>query len=92
MPKIAIYKNLVFFLYAYDLAERAHLHVSNSKRGRRRSAKIWLDTLEVFEGGSLSDKELRECKRVLATNQETVLEQIRNFAEGKNVVLLNLNN
>ena len=91
MPKIAVYKNLVFFLYAYDLAERAHLHVSNNKRGRKRSAKIWLDTLEVFQNGSLSEKELRECQRILADKREAVAEQIRNFAEGQNVVLLNLN-
>jgi hypothetical protein len=91
MPKIAVYKNLVFFLYAYDLAERAHLHISNSKRGRNRSAKIWLDTLEIFERGSVSDKELRQCQSVIADNRQIIAEQIRNFAEGKTVVLLDLN-
>lgn len=91
MPKIAVYKNLVFFLYAYDLAERAHLHVSNSKRGHSRSAKLWLDTLEVFERGSLSAKELRQCQQVLAVNREIIEEQLLNFANGKGINLLNLN-
>jgi Domain of unknown function (DUF4160) len=91
MPKIAVYKNLVFFLYAYDLAERAHLHVSNNKRGRARSAKIWLDNLEIFEKGNLSSRELKEAQHAIATNLDAIAKQISNFAEGKDVMLLNLN-
>lgn len=91
MPKLAVYKNLIFFLYAYDLAERTHLHISNNKRGHSRSAKIWLDNLEVFERGSLSEKELKQCQKVIAANREAIEDQLRNFAEGKGVNLLNLN-
>ncbi len=49
MPKIALFKNLIFFFCAYDLTESLHLHIVNTKSERSKSAKIWLDTLEIFE-------------------------------------------
>ena len=88
MPKIAIFKSLIFFLYAYDLSERLHLHISNSKNSRSKSAKIWLDTLEIFEGGSLSKKELKICQELIKTNKANILEQIKRFAEGEKVEIL----
>ena len=92
MPKIAFFRNLVFFLYAYDLTERYHLHISKSKKGRTRSAKIWLDTVDVFEKGDLTEKELKQCQQVIIKHKEAILEQIRIFAEGKRVNLLDLSN
>ncbi|MDX2189604.1 MAG: DUF4160 domain-containing protein [Bacteroidota bacterium] len=56
MPKIAIYKFLTFFIYAYDaLNEPPHLHVVKEKGSRQRSAKIWLNSLIVEEKGTLSE-------------------------------------
>jgi len=57
MPKVAVDGNLILFIVAYDLSERWHIHIANNKSERKRSAKIWLDTLEVFERG-LSQKEI----------------------------------
>ena len=51
MPKIAVYKYLVFFIVSYDLRERYHLHVVNTKGRKTLAAKIWLDPIEVFEKG-----------------------------------------
>ncbi len=53
MPKIAIYKFLTFYIFAYDtLNEPPHMHVAKEKGNRQRSAKIWLKTFEIAEKGS----------------------------------------
>lgn len=91
MPKILLFKNLVFFFYAYDLTERLHLHIVNSRSERSRSAKIWLDTLEIFEEGSLTKKELKVCQKLIEENINEILEQINRFAQGEKVEIINLN-
>jgi hypothetical protein len=61
MPKIAIYKFLTFFIFAYDaLNEPPHLHIVKEKGNRQRSAKIWLETFKVAEKGTLNEKELNQ--------------------------------
>ncbi|RCR68778.1 DUF4160 domain-containing protein [Larkinella punicea] len=88
MPKLAIYKTLVFFLYAYDLSERMHVHVSNTKSRKGKSAKIWLDTLEVFEQGSLTSKEINTEVKLLEKYGPQIAKRITEFAtEGKINVL-----
>lgn len=88
MPKLAIYNALVFFLYAYDLSERMHVHVSNTKSRKGQSAKIWLDTLEVFETGSLTPKEINTALRLLKQYKSQIELRIIEFAkEGKVNVL-----
>ena len=80
MPKLAVYGNLVFYIFAYDLIERMHVHVSNTKSRSGRSAKIWLDSLDVFERGSLSEKEISTALKLLAKHEGTIEESIRTFA------------
>lgn len=88
MPKLAIYKALVFFLYVYDLSERMHVHVSNTKSRKGKSAKIWLDTLEVFETGSLTPKEINTAVKLLEKYGPQIAVRITEFAaEGKINVL-----
>ena len=71
MPKIAIYKFLTFFIFAYDaLNEPPHLHVVKEKGNRQRSAKIWLETLVISEKGTLSDKELNKAIELIKKNQK----------------------
>ena len=58
MPKIAIYKFLTFFIFAFDaINEPPHLHIAKEKENRQRSAKIWLDTFKVSEKG-VSQKQI----------------------------------
>jgi len=57
MPQLALYKNLVFYIVMYDLTERYHVHITNTKKGRHKTAKIWLDTLDIFEKGNLNRRE-----------------------------------
>ncbi|GAB3320461.1 hypothetical protein GCM10027299_13750 [Larkinella ripae] len=90
MPKLAVYKALVFFLYAYDLSERMHVHVSNTKSRRGKSAKIWLDTLEVFETGSLTTKEINTAVKLLEKYGPEIAESITVFATEGRVNVLQL--
>ena len=41
MPKIAVYKFLTFYIFAYDAQnEPPHLHIAKEKGNRQRFAKI----------------------------------------------------
>lgn len=90
MPKLAVYGNLVFYMFAYDLLERMHVHVSNTKSRSGRSAKIWLDTLDVFEQGSLTDKEISTALKLLEKHKARIEESIRTFAANGEVKTLHL--
>lgn len=88
MPKLAVYGNLVFYIFAYDLIERMHVHVSNTKSRSGKPAKIWLDTLEVFERGNLTAKEITIALTLLSKNKEAIQRSIVEFAnEGKTKTL-----
>ncbi len=80
MPKLAVYGNLVFYIFAYDLVERMHVHVSNTKSRSGRSAKIWLDTLDVFERGSLTEKEISTALKLLVRHKDSIETSIRTFS------------
>lgn len=90
MPKVAIYGNLVFYIFAYDLVERMHVHVSNTKSRSGRSAKIWLDTLEIFETGSLTAKEISTALKLLEKHKDNIETSIHTFAVGNRIETLHL--
>ena len=81
MPKIAIFRNLVFYIVAYDLTERLHLHISNSKN-YNNPAKIWIDDFTVFERGGLSEKEIALSINLIEMYSEEILATIENFKQG----------
>lgn len=72
MPKIAFYKYLMFFIVSYDLRERFHLHVVNTKGRDTLAAKIWLDPLEISEKGHLSKSELRIALKLIGKNRDEI--------------------
>jgi hypothetical protein len=75
MPKIAIYKYLTFFIFAYDaLNEPPHLHIVKEKGNRQRSAKIWLESFEVAEKGILNEKEINQAINLIKANQKTLIQ------------------
>lgn len=91
MPKIAVYKFLTFFIYAYDaLNEPPHLHIVKEKGNRQRSAKIWLETLKVVEKGTLNDKELNQAIRLINKNQNVLIESYNKVRDGKKIITLKL--
>ena len=89
MPKIATYKNLIFFFVSFDLTERRHLHVINRKN-YKYSAKIWLDNATVFEKGLLSDVELNLACKLIKQNKTKIDVEIENFMQGKKTKPLKL--
>ena len=91
MPKIAIYKFLTFFIFAYDaLNEPPHLHVAKEKGNRQRSAKIWLQSLQVAEPGSLTEAELNQVVRLIEANQQTLLTAFAQVKAGQKIKTIRL--
>lgn len=86
MPKIAIYKFLTFFIFAFDaLNEPPHLHIAKEKGNRQRSAKIWLETLKIADKGSLSETDLKLAIKVVKENQAKFIESFNNVKAGKKI-------
>lgn len=91
MPKIAVYKFLTFFIYAFDaLNEPPHLHIVKEKGNRQRSAKIWLETLKVVEKGTLNDKELNQAISLIKKNQKVLIDSFNKVKNGQKISTLKL--
>ena len=91
MPKIAIYKFLTFFIFAFDaINEPPHLHIAKEKGNRQRSAKIWLETLKVAGKGSLSETDLQQALKVIKENQAILIESFNNVKAGKKITTIKI--
>jgi len=91
MPKIAVFKFLTFFIYAFDaLHEPPHLHVVKEKGQRQRSAKIWIESGIVAESGTLSPTEINLCLKLIETNKAALLKQYENVSKGKKIKTISL--
>ena len=82
MPKIALYKYLVFFIVSYDLKERFHLHIVRTKGMKSRAAKMWMDPIEIFDKGDLTNVEINIVLKLMEKNQDEIKQKILNFATG----------
>jgi hypothetical protein len=91
MPKIAIYKFLTFFIFAFDaINEPPHLHIAKEKGNRQLSAKIWLETLKVADKGSLSETDLKQALKVIKENQAILIESFNNVKAGKKITTIKI--
>ena len=91
MPKIAIYKFLTFFIFAYDtLHEPPHLHIVKEKGNRQRSAKIWLETFKVAETGTLNEKELNQAMSLIKKNQILLIAAFNKVKNGQKITTIKL--
>lgn len=91
MPKIAIYKFLTFFIFAFDaINEPPHLHIAKEKGNRQRSAKIWLETLKVAGKGSLSETDLQQALKVIKENQAILIESFNKVKAGKKITTIKI--
>jgi len=91
MPKIAIYKFLTFFIFAYDaLNEPPHLHIVKEKGNRQRSAKIWLETFKVAETGSLTERELNQAINLIKKNQAILIDSFNKVRRGEKITTIKL--
>jgi hypothetical protein len=71
MPTVMRAGGFRFFFYSTDRSEPPHVHV----RSGRRTAKIWLDPVQVDSSSRFSESELgrilklaRESRRILLRN------------------------
>ena len=86
MPKIAIYKQYIFFVYSFDLLhEPLHLHIANQKSHRQYTAKIWLSSLEYAEPGSLNQIELNSIQKVVKRYQSQLIIALEFLQNGKGI-------
>jgi len=83
MPKISVFKNLIFYIVSFDLSERLHLHIFIKNKNRNGSAKIWLDTLDVFDREQLTDAEINIAIKMLDKNKVQIEKNIEQFRKGK---------
>jgi hypothetical protein len=91
VPKIAIYKFLTFFIFAFDaLNEPPHLHIVKEKGKRQRSAKIWLETFKVAETGTLNEKELNQAIKLIKNNQIILLDAFNKVKNGQKITTIKL--
>lgn len=91
MPKIAIYRFLTFFIFAYDaLNEPPHLHVVKEKGNRQKSAKIWLETYKVAEKGTLNQKELNQAISLIKKNQIVLIDAFNKVKNGQKISTIKL--
>lgn len=91
MPKIAVFKYLTFFIYAYDaMHEPPHLHVAHVKKMRQRTAKIWIENLAIANPGSLSSKELNLAQKLIKKNKINLLNHFYSVKAEQKIVTLKL--
>jgi hypothetical protein len=91
MPKIAIYKFLTFFIFAFDaINEPPHLHIAKEKGNRQRSAKIWLNTFKVADKGSLTETDLKQALKVIKENQAILIDSFNNVKAGKKITTIKI--
>ena len=83
MPKLAYIDSFIVYIFAYDIHERLHVHVAEGSQVTKRAAKFWLEPdVEVFDVGSLTDKEVRIIRERLEEHQEELVSLIKGFALG----------
>ncbi|MBI5218363.1 MAG: DUF4160 domain-containing protein [Bacteroidia bacterium] len=70
--------------------EPPHLHIAKEKGSRQWSAKIWLNTFEIEERGSLSEKEINQVLKLIKSNQQILINAFNKVKEGKKVTTIKL--
>jgi hypothetical protein len=66
------------------------LHVVKEKGNRQRSAKIWLETFNVAEKGTLTEKELNQAISLIKKNQIILIEAFNMVKEGQKITTIKL--
>ena len=91
MPKIAVYKFLTFFIFAYDaINEPPHMHIVKEKGNRQRSAKIWLETLKVADKGTRNEEEFKQVLGLIKKNQIILIDAFNKVKKGQKITTIKL--
>ena len=70
MPKFADFGPYTLFFFSEEGNEPPHVHV----RRDRATAKFWLNPVRFERSRRFSDHELRAIQRLVAENEEAILE------------------
>ena len=73
MPTKRIGGFLCYFV-SYDCIEPPHVHLAKGKDRSARSAKFWLEPLELQRNRGLNAGELRDARRIVEQNRELFME------------------
>ena len=68
----------------------SHHIIVKEKGNRQRSAKIWLDTFEVTESGTLTEKDLNLAIGLIKTNQSLLVDSFKKVKNGEKITTLKL--
>ena len=92
MPKILIYRNLVFIIFSVDIYEnRMHIHVVKRTIKKFIPAKFWVEPkIELAKPGDFSTKELNEIQKIMEQQKELITTQLELFFHGKRIKLITL--
>ena len=66
------------------------MHVVKEKGNRQRSAKIWLETFNVAEKGTLTEKELNQAISLIKKNQIILIEAFNMVKDGQKITTIKL--
>lgn len=82
---------LTFYIFSFDaLNEPPHLHVVRERSSRQRSSKIWLNSCQIEERGSLSEKEINLVVALVKNNQKILIEAFNKAKDGKKIKTIKL--
>ena len=74
----------------FDLSERLYLHVFSKNKRRDAAAKIWLNPIEIFDKGGLTQKELNTSLKIIENNSDEIAAAINSFKEGNKIKTIKL--
>ncbi|MBI2270666.1 MAG: DUF4160 domain-containing protein [Bacteroidetes bacterium] len=85
MPKILIYKNIVFIIFSVDKFEsRIHIHVVKKSVKEFEPAKFWMEPrIELAKRGDFTTKEINEVGKLILRFEKQLKEQLESFYSGK---------
>lgn len=87
MPKILIWKNIVFLIFSVDIREsRRHIHVVKKSVNKFYPAKFWLEpTIEIAEKGDFTNKEINKIHDLIVNFETDLHNQLTLFYKGEPV-------
>ena len=75
MPTILRERGYRFFFYADDRSEPRHVHVQREAR----TAKFWLEPVQVERSGGFNRSELMDIYRLIVERRELLLQKWHEF-------------
>ena len=93
MPKILIFRNIVFIIFSIDKFEtRVHIHVVKKSVKEFEPAKFWLEPqIEIAKQGDFNNKEINEVEKLIIRFQKDLKIQLHNFHSGKQIKTIKVN-